>query len=149
MVRGGHLVVLYNKSPEMNSGPGGRGGSPYTPFVARAGQARITVEEAPVKVLQPQHPFMTQPNRLVASDWDGWVQERGLYFLETKDEAFVELLEIQDPWPLNPEPHRGALTTVPVGEGHWTYVGLALFRQLPAGVPGSFRLMANLLAPRD
>ncbi len=146
MKEGGHLVVLYNKSPDMNSGRSGRGGSPWAPYTARVSRDRVTVEEAPVVVRSPTHRLFNRPNPILASDWDGWVQERGLYFLETRDERFRELLSMTEPWPGNPGEKTGALVTAAVGDGSWTYVGLALFRQLPAGVPGAYRLMANLLA---
>ena len=146
MESGGRMIVLYNKSPDMNGGRGSRGGSPWMPYTARVGRSRVTVEEAPVQVQDRDHPFLCHPNVIGAADWAGWVQERGLYFLEARDERYQDLLRIEEPWPGNKGPKRGSLVTAPVGKGSWTYVGLALFRQLPAGVPGAYRLLANLLA---
>jgi hypothetical protein len=84
-----------------------------------------------------------RPNRLGPADWEGWVQERGLYFPHTWDAAYRPLLEMNDP---GEEPLRGSLLVARVGRGTWIYTGLSFFRQLPAGVPGAFRLFANLLA---
>ncbi len=106
--------------------------------------ARVTREEAPVTALAPRHPLLTAPNRIGAADWDGWVQERATYMPSTIDPRYTALLAMQDP---GEAPQRGALLTVPVGRGRFTYVSLALFRQLPAGVPGAARLLANLVAP--
>jgi hypothetical protein len=107
---------------------------------------RITVEETPLRVLVPAHVLLTTPNAIGAVDWDGWVQERGLYFLNAKDTRYVDLLAATDPWPNNPGEKKGMLTTANVGKGTWTYVGLGLWRQLPAGTTGAYRLMANLLS---
>ena len=146
MDAGGRMVVLYNKSPDMNGGAGARGGSPWAPYTARVGRGRVTVEEARVRVQDPTHALLRHPNSIGDSDWAGWVQERGLYFLEARDERYQDLLQIDEPWPGNKGAKTGSLVTAPVGGGSWTYVGLALFRQLPAGVPGSYRLLSNLLA---
>jgi hypothetical protein len=140
--------VQYNKIGEMNRGPGGEAASPFLPYPGRVGSGRVTVEESPVKILEPDHPLLTAPNRIVAADFDGWVQERGLYFLQPADSRYRDLLELRDPFPFNPGPKRGALVTATVGRGSWTYVGLALFRQIPAGVPGAWRLLFNLIAKR-
>jgi hypothetical protein len=85
----------------------------------------------------------TTPNRITQEDWEGWVQERGLYFARTWDPAYVPLLAMADPG--GPE-LQGALLVAPLGKGHYVYTGLAFFRQIPAGVPGAYRLFANLLA---
>jgi hypothetical protein len=106
--------------------------------------ARVTREEAPVTALAPRHPLLTAPNRIGPADWDGWVQERATYMPSTIDPRYTALLAMQDP---GEAPQRGALLTAPVGRGRFTYVSLALFRQLPAGVPGAARLLANLVAP--
>jgi hypothetical protein len=83
------------------------------------------------------------PNRLNASDWEGWVQERGLYFARSWDRRYRTVLETHDP---GEPPLRGALLIASVGKGTYVYTGLSFFRQLPAAVPGAFRLFANLLA---
>ncbi len=150
---GGHLVVQYNKvgmnwlGGERHGGFGGPmpESSPYTPYPALITSHRVTVEEAPVVVLTPDRLELTTPNRIGARDFDGWVQERGLYFFGAKDERYVDLLASSDPWPKNPGEKRGLLTVAPVGQGTWTYVGLGLWRQLPAGTPGAYRILANLV----
>lgn len=140
---GGALIVQYNKL-ELNAGAAE---SPYAPYPgARVGHRRVTVEESPVVVNVPEHPVFNLPNRIGPDDWAGWVQERGLYFLDVDDPHYTDLVTLEDPWPYNAGPKGGALVAAPVGEGVWVYVGLGLFRQLPAGVPGAFRLLANLVA---
>lgn len=99
-----------------------------------------------MRMVEKDHRFFRTPNRIGPADWQGWVQERGLYFLDAKDERYQDLLLIDEPWPGNKGAKKGSLVTTSVGRGSWTYVGLALFRQLPAGVPGGYRLLINLLA---
>lgn len=107
---------------------------------------RVTDETAPVRLLVADHPAFQVPNALADGDWEGWVQERGLYFGGTWDEAWQPLLAMADP---GGEEKQGSLLVAPVGEGTYVYTGLAFFRQLPAGVPGGYRLFANLLALGD
>jgi LmbE family N-acetylglucosaminyl deacetylase len=110
-----------------------------------AGPARVSDETAPVRALDPASPLFHSPNRLGPDDWDGWVQERGLYFAGAWDPAYRPLLELADPG----EPARqGALLVLPHGRGTYVYTGLSFFRQLPAGVPGAVRLFLNLLSLR-
>jgi LmbE family N-acetylglucosaminyl deacetylase len=163
MEEGGHLVVQYHKldfnqlvEPPRAGGfsgqraPAGKGDSPYAPYPAAVTTNRVTDENSPVTPLVPAHPLLRTPNVLGPADWQGWVQERGLYFLEARDPRYVDLLSLKDPFPNNPGEKRGALVEAPVGKGTWTYVGLGLFRQLPAGVPGAYRLLANLVSrPRS
>jgi hypothetical protein len=104
---------------------------------------RVADETAPVRVLTPDDPVAVRPNRLERSDWQGWVQERGLYFARSWDSAYRPILETHDP---GEAPLEGGLLTAKVGKGTYVYTGLSFFRQLPAGVPGAFRLFANLLA---
>ncbi len=155
---GGNLVIQYNKFEfnQLTAPSSGEGGfpfgrprdtdSPFAPYPAAVSTNRITVEETPLKVLAPAHPLLTAPNAIGAVDWDGWVQERGLYFLNAKDARYVDILAATDPWPNNPGEKKGMLTTASVGKGTWTYVGLGLWRQLPAGTTGAYRLMANILS---
>jgi len=96
-------------------------------------------------VLAPSDPVFTTPNRIGRADWQGWVQERGLYFAHTWDPAYRPLLGMADPG--GPD-LRGGLLVARLGQGTYVYTGLAFFRQLPAGVPGAYRLFANLLALR-
>lgn len=138
--QGGHMVAQYNKYEFL-----ARQFSPY-PLTIHRPHDRVTVEESPVKILEPNHPIFHRPNRIVESDWGGWVQERGLYFLGEWDSHYTPLLELRDPWPYNDEAKRGALVVADYGKGTYIYTGLAFFRQLPAGVPGAYRLWANLIA---
>jgi hypothetical protein len=151
---GGHLVVQYNRSPFNRVSPqrtrSRRGGSaetsPFVPFPAVTGRSRITDETAPLRILVPESPLFTTPNRIGPADWEGWVQERGTYFLEARDPRYVELLAGSDPFENNAGEKKGILVEAKVGQGTWTYVGLVLFRQVPAGVPGGWRLLANLIS---
>jgi LmbE family N-acetylglucosaminyl deacetylase len=104
---------------------------------------RVTDENAPVRLVAPDNPVVRAPNRLSAVDWQGWVQERGLYFARTWSRRYRPVLETHDP---GESPLHGGLLVAPVGKGTYVYTGLSFFRQLPAGVPGAFRLFANLLA---
>jgi hypothetical protein len=107
------------------------------------GHDRVADETAPVSVLAPQSPLVRYPNRIGTDDWSDWVQERGLYFARTWDPAWQPLLELHDP---GEPPLRGGLLLARVGKGNYIYTGLSFFRQLPAGVPGPWRLFLNLLA---
>jgi hypothetical protein len=102
----------------------------------------VTDENAPVRLLQPDHPAFNVPNRVDRAAWDGWPQERGLYFAGTWDDAYTALLEMQDP---GMDPVRGGLLVARYGEGTYVYTGLSFFRVLPAGTPGAFKLFLNLL----
>ena len=147
---GGHLVVQYNRAafnrvaPEARALPA-ESSSPYAPFPAAVTSERISDETAPLRVLVPGH-LLTTPNPIGEGDWAGWVQERGIQFLAARDPRYMELLAGTDPFPYNPGEKRGILVEAKVGKGTWTYVGLALFRQVPAGVPGGWRLLANLVS---
>jgi hypothetical protein len=104
---------------------------------------RVTDETAPVRFLDPQSAIANRPNHIGPEDWNGWVQERGLYFAHTWDDQYHPVLAMADP---GEAPLRGGLLIAKVGKGTYVYTGLAFFRELPAGVPGAFRLFANLLA---
>lgn len=134
---GGTLIVQYQQYQFV------RGGHPPFPLEIRRPHDRITDETARVTVLDPSHPVFTTPHRLSEADWEGWVQERGLYFAGTWDDAYRPLLAMADP---GGEEKRGGLLVARLGAGHYVYTGLAFFRQLPAGVVGAYRLFANLLA---
>ena len=95
---------------------------------------------------QPQHPVFNTPNRISDADWQGWRQERGLYFFEPADPRYTDLVEFVEPFPYNQGPKRGAMVEAKVGSGRWIYLGVGLWRQLPAGTDGAYRLMANLIS---
>jgi LmbE family N-acetylglucosaminyl deacetylase len=134
---GGTLVVQY----EADTGNFNGGG--FTPYPASLGRGRVSVEEAPVEMLAPQNRVFHFPNEISARDFDGWVQERGLYFIEKWDEKFTPLLASHDP---GEGSLKGGLLVAPFGKGTYIYTGYAFFRQLPAGVPGAVRLYVNLLS---
>jgi len=133
---GGKLIVQYQQYQFVQSGF-----APLRLTIHRP-HDRVTDESAPVTPLDPSHALFTRPNRMTAQDWDGWVQERGLYFAREWDPAYRPLLEMGDAG----ERLRGGLLAAPVGRGLYIYTGLSFFRQLPAAVPGAFRLFMNLLA---
>ena len=135
---GGVLLVNYNKQ-EFNQ-------AQYGPYPVKNGQDRVTDENAPVQVLTPKHPVFNVPNRIGPETWEGWVQERGTYFLADRDPKYVDLVSLTDPFPLNPGRKTGALVEAQYGKGRWIYIGLGLWRQLPAGTDGAYRLLANLLS---
>lgn len=136
--RGGTVLVQYNKF-EFNE-------AQYGPWPAKVSSNRVTDENAPVRVLVPDHPAFTTPNAVTAETWKGWVQERGLYFLGERDPRYIDLVETEDSFPYNAGPKRGALVEARTGKGRWIYIGLNLWRQLPAGTEGAYTLLANLLS---
>jgi hypothetical protein len=134
---GGTLIVQYNKQEFVTRGQL----APYP--VKMAGSLRVTDETAPVKILVPTHPLFNFPNKITAADWKGWVQERGLYFLSEWDAKYTPLLASSD------EPGKdllGGELIADYGKGHYIFTGYAWFRQLPAGVPGAYRMFANLVS---
>jgi LmbE family N-acetylglucosaminyl deacetylase len=135
---GGVLLVNYNKQ-EFNQ-------AQYGPYPVKNGQDRVTDENAPIEVLTPKHPVFNVPNRVGPETWEGWVQERGTYFLAERDPKYVDLIRTADPFPLNPGWKTGALVEAQYGKGRWIYIGLGLWRQLPAGTDGAYTLLANLLS---
>lgn len=136
---GGTLVVQYNAST------GDFNGGHFTPYSAQLSRARVSVEEAPVDVLVPDDGVFHYPNVITSHDFDGWVQERGLYFMDQWDDKFKPLLACHDP---GEQPQKGGLLRAQYGKGTYIYAGYAFFRQLPAGVPGAVRLYVNLLSAK-
>jgi LmbE family N-acetylglucosaminyl deacetylase len=137
---GGTVIVNYNKF-EFND-------AQYAPYPGKVGRERVTDENAEVRLLQPKHPVFNTPNAIGRADWTGWVQERGLYFFDSqdRDSRIRDLIEFEEPFDYNKGAKRGALVEAQVGKGRWIYIGLGLWRQLPAGTDGAFRLIANLLS---
>jgi hypothetical protein len=133
---GGTVVAQYNQSDGL---------SPdwLAPFRLHISRDRVTDEHAPATVLVPGHPALTTPNRITQADFEGWVQERGLYFPDQWDERFTALLAFSDP---GEKPLHGGLLVARHGKGYFVYTSLAWFRQLPEGVPGAYRLFANLVS---
>ena len=137
--RGGLVVVQYQQHHFFT---GGFAPYPLTVGGPQVSHDRVTDETAPVRILA-DHPVVRLPNRLTSSDWKGWVQERGLYFARSWDKRYQAVLETHDPGEAQ---LKGGLLIAPVGKGTYVYTGLSFFRQLPAAVPGAFRLFVNLLA---
>ena len=134
---GGTLVVQYNAGvSDFNAGH-------FTPYPAELSRARVSVEDAPVEILAPADPVFHSPNAIGARDFDGWVQERGLYFWGKWDDHYKPLLACHDP---GEESQKGGLLRAQYGKGTYIYTGYAFFRQLPAGVPGAVRLFVNLMS---
>jgi LmbE family N-acetylglucosaminyl deacetylase len=134
---GGTLVVQYNTQPaDFNPGH-------YTPYPATLSRNRVSVEDAPITLLQPDNPVFHYPNEITQSDFSGWVQERGLYFMDQWDPKYTALLASNDP---GEQPQKGGLLVAQYGTGYYIYTGYAFFRQLPFGVPGAIRLYVNLLS---
>ncbi len=172
---GGTMIVNYNKT-EFNGpggrrggggfggpgapgrgGPGGgRGGGQtaaappteggYGPYPGLVDGSRVNDETVPVKILDPEDAVFNFPNKIGASTWANWVQERGQYFLVRKDPRYTDLISMTDSFPDNPGEKLGSLVEAKYGKGRWLYVGLGLWRQLPAGTDGAYQLLANLLA---
>jgi hypothetical protein len=133
---GGNLVVQYNR-------PEGLRTNKIVPYALRLSQRRVTDENAPVTLLAPDHPALTTPNKITPADFEGWVQERGIYYPDQWDKHFTPILACSDP---GETPLEGGLLVAKYGRGHVVYTSLVFFRQLPAGVPGAYRLFANLVS---
>ena len=138
---GGTVVVQYNTQSRLGPLEGRIG-----PYPLEIGRGRVTDERAPMTLLVPGHDLLTKPNRIDASDFDGWIQERGLYYASTWDPRYTPIVAAAD---AGEEALPGGLLFATYGKGRYVYTGLAFFRQLPAGVPGAYRLFINLIgAPK-
>lgn len=135
---GGNLIVQYNTNNSLLIPQ-----NEIAPFPMKISRERVTVEEAEMRFLLPTHPVLNTPNKISSKDFEGWVQERGLYFPNEWDKAFSAIFSCNDP---GEKPADGSLLIAPYGKGHYIYTGLAFFRQLPAGVTGAYRLMANMIS---
>jgi len=135
---GGVLVVQYVTRSSLSPLD-----VPVGPYALDIGRGRVTDENARVAALIPEHALLKTPHRIGPRDWQGWVQERGLYFAEKWDARYQSVLELADP---GEAAERGALLSLQYGRGRYVYTGLSFFRQLPAGVPGAYRLFANLVS---
>lgn len=133
---GGNVVVQYNRPEDLKT-------TKLAPFDLTISKLRVTDEQAPVTFLTPDHPALNIPNKITAADFEGWVQERGVYYPSDWAKEFTPVLAAGDP---GEEPLKGGLLVAKYGHGYYVYTGLAFFRQLPAGVPGAYRLFANLVS---
>ena len=142
VANGGTIVAQYNRGNEVGNlqiGP-----YPLTmPNVNQNNAERVTHEEAPVKILDPSNSLLNVPNKITESDFDGWIDERGTFFMRTWDPRFTPLLETHDP---GEPPREGGLIVAKYGKGTYIYTGLSFFRELPAGVKGAYRIFANLVS---
>jgi len=133
---GGTMIVQYNTSRGVKVKDLG-------PYPFKLSRDRVTVEEAEVRFLKPDHPILNYPNKITAKDFEGWVQERGLYFPNEWDEKYEAILSSNDP---GETPKNGGLLVARHGEGYYIYSGYSYFRELPAGVAGAYRLFTNLIS---
>jgi hypothetical protein len=136
--RGGTLIVQYNKM-EFNQ-------SDYGPYPAKVSGNRVSDELVPVKVLVPSDPVFNFPNKIGDATWANWTQERGLYFLGDKDPKYIDLVSMVDSFKDNPGEKLGSFVEGKYGKGRWIYLGLGLWRQLPAGTDGAYQILANLIS---
>jgi len=136
---GGVVIAQYNTTAELKTKEIG-------PYPLEISRDRVTDENADVRILAPEHPVMNTPNKINGEDFKGWVQERGLYFPDKWDPHWTPILSCNDP---GERPHNGGLLIAKFGKGYFVYTGYSWFRQLPAGVPGAYRLFANLVSLRD
>jgi hypothetical protein len=132
---GGTVVVQYNV---LNPPPG-----EFAPWPIRVTHGRVSVEDAPVQILDPASPLLHVPNEIGAADFAGWVQERGLYFAGEWSVPLRPVIASADP---GEKPLAGGLLWAPYGKGVYIFTAYSWFRQLPAGVPGAYRIMANLIS---
>jgi LmbE family N-acetylglucosaminyl deacetylase len=136
---GGTVLVQYNVNTNLKMQNIG-------PYPFRLANKRVTEEDAKITFLQPQHPALNYPNKITDKDFEGWVQERGLYFATDIDPKYTTIFAMND----TGEPASdGSLLIADYGKGKFVYTSLVFFRELPAGVPGAYRLFANLLAPKQ
>ncbi|HEX8707309.1 MAG TPA: PIG-L family deacetylase [Pyrinomonadaceae bacterium] len=139
---GGTLIVFYHKTNEWN--PDAQKGRPQlAPYPITLGNSRITDETAPVTFIEPRHPLLNFPNRITEDDFKGWIQERGLYYPEQWDERYSAPLAASD---AGEAPLRGGLLAARYGRGRYIYTSMVWYRQLRAGVPGAYRVFANLIS---
>ncbi len=133
---GGNLLVQYNNNNGLVTNQIG-------PYPFRIVNVRVTDENAPVTILNPADPILNYPNKITQADFKGWIQERGIYFADDIDPKYKTVLQMNDP---NEAPSKGSLLVADYGKGRFVYTSLVFFRELPAGVPGAYRLFINLIS---
>jgi LmbE family N-acetylglucosaminyl deacetylase len=142
--QGGTLIVFYQKDNEWN--PNDRGRPQLAPYPIILDDERVTEEDAPIKFLQPQHPLLNKPNKIRAADFDNWIQERGLYYPKEWDSHYTALFASSDK---GEKPLSGGLLVASYGKGAYIYTSMVWYRQLAAGVPGAYRMLANMISYRQ
>lgn len=133
------MIVQYNTTGKLVT-------DNLAPFALRISRDRVTEEDAKITFLAPNHPVLNKPNKITSKDFENWVQEQGLYYPDQWDPAFTAILSSNDE---NEMPKNGGLLVAPFGKGYYIYTGLSFFRELPAGVPGAYRLLANLISLKN
>ncbi len=133
---GGNMLVQYNTAHALET-------KNLAPYSLKLSKNRVTNENAKVDFLAPEHPVLNAPNKITKADFENWVQERGLYFPQEWNKKFTPILGMNDEQETQ---KKGSLLVAPYGKGYYIYTGLSFFRELPAGVPGAYRLFANLLS---
>jgi hypothetical protein len=133
---GGTAILQYNNDIRLDA-------STFAPYPLKLSHERVSEEDAEVRILVPDHPALNTPNKITSRDFEGWVQERGLYFPTSWDSNYSALLSMNDK---GEPPRNGGLLVASYGKGYYVYTGLSFFRELPAGVPGAYRLFANLVS---
>ena len=133
---GGNLIIQYNTSHRLVT-------QEIAPYKLKLSRDRVAVEEAPIEIIADDHPVMVSPNKITQKDFDGWVQERGLYFPAEWSEEFTPILSSNDP---GESPKSGGLLVAKHGKGYYVYSGYSWFRELPAGVPGAYRIFINMIS---
>ncbi len=139
---GGTLIVFYHKSDEWNPDPR-RNRPQLAPYKLILGNERVTDENAPISFLEPDHPLLNVPNKLNQDDFKDWIQERGLYYPKEWDPQFHALLQSNDP---GETPLKGGLLVADYGRGHYIYTSMVWYRELRGGVPGAYRMLANMIS---
>ena len=134
--QGGTLIVQYNTAHRLVT-------NDLAPYRLKLSRDRVAMEDAEVRLLDPRHRVLNYPNRITEKDFDGWVQERGLYFPDEWADEFTPILSSNDP---GEEPRNGGLLVAQYGKGYYIYSGYSWFRELPAGVPGAYRLFTNMIS---
>ena len=133
---GGTLVAQYNTNFEFQV-------ETFSPYPFKLSRDRVTQEDAEVRILKPDHPVLNVPNKITSADFEGWVQERGLYFPTQWDANYEAILSMNDKGETAKD---GSLLVAKYGKGYYVYTGLSFFRELPEGVSGAYRLFANLVS---
>lgn len=130
------MIVQYNTADDIVT-------PNIAPYPLKISRDRVTEENAEVRFLAPNHPVLNYPNTITTKDFEGWKQEQGLYYPNEFDKAFTPILSSNDK---GETPKNGALLVAPYGKGHYIYTGLSLFRELPEGVAGAYKIIANMIS---
>lgn len=142
-VKNGGTVIVQYVTPGGSFIQNGLKVNQIGPYPFTIGRDRVTEEDAKMTFINPEHPLLNTPNKITQQDFDGWVQERGIYFAQDWDKAYEPIFSAHD---TNEAEKTGSLIYAKYGKGHFMYTGLVFFRELPAGVPGAYRLFANMIS---